>query len=180
MTSILNTPIRMKDESGPGSLTVVSIFQSRYGRIISFQTLAHGPADNLTVKDIQDDREIKPALSGTNISNIRGPELIGASGGKILIDQIGRYRIMMFGIRADFIFSLCPGTNVVLPHQTGDPGTTTPIALITKGISDPGTPIGLMAGLMNNLNLFYQHLILLFSLSGCSVNPLVITTQTNF
>lgn len=86
---------------------------------------------------------------------------------------------MMLRIGSDFKFPFCLGPNVIFPHQPGNPGPAADISLILQRIRNSGTPIGLVALFMNIFYLFNQHLILLFSLAGCSMNPIVITTSTD-
>ena len=87
---------------------------------------------------------------------------------------------MMLRISSDFKFPFRFRPNVVLSHQSGNPGPAANISLISQGIGNSGTPIDLVALFMDIFYFFNQHLILLFSLAGCSMNPIVITTSTDF
>ena len=86
---------------------------------------------------------------------------------------------MMLRIGSDFKFPFRFSPNVIFPHQPGYSGPAADISLIFQRIRDSGTPIGLVALSMDIFYLFNQHLILLFSPAGFSVNPIVITTSTD-
>lgn len=57
------------------------------------------PTDNLLIIQIFDHTQIAEALAGTDIGDIRTPDLISASCFEILIEQIRRDRKIMLRIR---------------------------------------------------------------------------------
>ena len=87
---------------------------------------------------------------------------------------------MMLRIGSNFKFPFRFRPNVVFAHQPGNSGTTANISLIFQRIRNSGTTIGPVTLYMDIFYLFNQHVILLLSLAGCSMNPIMITASTDF
>lgn len=48
----------------------------------------HRPADHITAKEIDNHRQIQPALPGADISNIGDPDLVGPDNGELPLHAI--------------------------------------------------------------------------------------------
>src|SRR5882672_5799289 len=97
---ILNTAVRMMDQSGAGVAAGQRHAQSRYTKA-RLQSFSHGPTDYHSAPQIQQDGQIQPALSRPNISNIATPGLIDAAcflNTKTTSQEIFGHRILMLRV----------------------------------------------------------------------------------
>ena len=83
--------------------------------------LAHGPADHLTRKEIQDHRHIQPALPGPDVGGIAHPCAIGSLDLKLPVEQVGGDRCPLGARRSHLLMPTALGCQLHLPHQASHP-----------------------------------------------------------
>jgi len=92
--------------------------------------LAHGPANHLAGEQVEDHGQVKPALAGRNVGDIRQPDLIGPVRDKILLEQVCRHRQAMLAVGcAHAIAARRPRPDTVLAHDPFDPLAADGLAL---------------------------------------------------
>ena len=53
------------------------------------QMIGHGPADDPAAESVKHDAEVEEARTSRHVGDIRYPETVRGSGGKVTVDQVG-------------------------------------------------------------------------------------------
>src|SRR5262249_50999435 len=77
----------MMDQAGSRALSLDCHGERGDGQF-GTHMLAHRPTHHLAGEQVEDHRQVEPALAGRDIGDIGQPDLIGAVGDKILFEQI--------------------------------------------------------------------------------------------
>src|SRR5215210_4613959 len=91
---ILAAPVRMVNQSWRGSASVDSHVQ-RIKHKRGPQIVGHGPADHSPGVGVQDEREVEPALPGTDVSYVCYPQAIRSFGGEVALHQVQSWGSML-------------------------------------------------------------------------------------
>ena len=91
--------------------------QSRDHRAFGAQSVAERVTDDLPAEQLQNDRQILPAALGPDVGDVAGPYLVGRFGAEILLEQIGRDRLLMIRIGRDLELPSGFGANEPLPNR---------------------------------------------------------------
>ena len=105
--------------------------------------VAHRPADNFAGTEIQHCGEVKPALAGGDIGDVRKPLFIGPEGPEVPVEQVVSNREVMQAVRrGDAEFSSGDGEYVIVPHAFFDRSAAGLMALDQKLGMDARAAIG--------------------------------------
>ena len=96
----------------------------RADRQVAFQAITDSPADNAPGVQVQDHRQIEPALAGPDVADVSCPFLIGLIGSEVALQQVWSdvERVIAVRRRLEFVCSF--NDNSVLSHQP--PNTPVP------------------------------------------------------
>ena len=87
----------------------------RPDRQIAFHAITDSPADHAPGMQIQDHRQIKPALAGPDIADVTRPFLVGPVGGEVALQQVWRDVEGVIAVRRRFELA-CPFNDLSLIH----------------------------------------------------------------
>jgi hypothetical protein len=129
------------------------------------------PTDYLSVEQIQENGQVQPSLVGRDVGNITNPGTIRSIHGKVLIQQVWRYRKVMSGIGCclEFLFGSRPYAG--LTHDSGDTVFPAPNPVIDKILMNFRCPIYTVACSMQNTNLGLQNPVLSASATLWTLEP---------
>jgi hypothetical protein len=115
---------------------------------------AHGPANDLPVKQVQCYRQIQPTFQSWDIRDIRYPALARSRNIKPPLQQVLSYRKGMNRVcrypKLLFVFR----DDSMLAHQTSYPISTTGMTRFIQFRMDSRTAIGLATSPMNSFDLY--------------------------
>jgi hypothetical protein len=110
----------MHDQTGLGPTP-----EPRHSQRVRNQLRAHvgleRPSHDLATEQIQDDRQIQPALVGPEIGDVCRPDLIGFRRREVTLQQVRRDRQIVIRVRRRDVLALVPCTNAMLRHQLANP-----------------------------------------------------------
>lgn len=115
LSSVLDTPIAMEDETGVGPLPVHRHVQGGQ-RKVGVDAMGECVANNFAGAQILDDGEIQPALGGWNVGNIAHPSLIWLDKGKATHQQIWGGGVAVVGVGGGLVCPFADGMDVAQPH----------------------------------------------------------------
>jgi hypothetical protein len=69
---------------------------------LAVQTIANGPANDLSREQVDDDSKVQPPFAGPDIGDVHAPFLVRSRGGKILIDDVWCDRPGMIAVSRPF------------------------------------------------------------------------------
>ncbi len=84
---------------------------------IAVQTIAGGPANNLSREQLDVDSKVEPPLGGPDIGDVYAPFLVRSRSGKILIDDVWCDRPGMIAVSRPFEPPLLPSLQAIFTHQ---------------------------------------------------------------
>ena len=108
MTSILHTPIRMKNEVRARVKPFPGLAKGGYGGFGSTHAIAHRPAHYHSIVQVNDNCEIQPALGSSDVGQVRYPNLAELAGRKVSVQKIGdiRYLCLLLVVKVNFLLRL--------------------------------------------------------------------------
>ncbi|SAK98745.1 hypothetical protein AWB75_07208 [Caballeronia catudaia] len=106
-TAILATPVAMDDQAR-FRLAAKPRHTQRVRHQLRAHVRLHRPAHHLTAKQVEDDRQVQPAVVSPEVRDVRSPGLIGASGREVALQQVRRDRqvVVAVGGRPEAAFGL--------------------------------------------------------------------------
>jgi hypothetical protein len=112
-----------------------------------FEVGGGGPADDFPAVEVHDGGQIKPALSGKDISDVADPNAIGRFGFWSCGQAIGRDGMRMIGVSGfGFKGTFLPGFELQLTHVAGDPITAARQTLAFEADRETRTAINFAVG----------------------------------
>lgn len=141
---------------------------------LALQVGRHRPADDPAAEGIQHDSEIKEPCPGRHISDVRNPQLIGAVGCEVPVDQIrGRTGSV---IRPGRNGALAPtdADKTCGSHQPGDPLATDRLARGFEFGMDAWGPIGALRHRVDRSDPAQQGGVAFAASRGSALSPSVI------
>jgi len=97
MASILNSPIRMNDQTGVGTPIPDGATQGCLHHL-AVQRTAERPSDDHPRKQVQKHRQIEPTAFGGDVTDVRYPHRVRSTGRKITLKKVSSDRVRMFRI----------------------------------------------------------------------------------
>src|SRR5215471_3244091 len=129
--------------------------------------LADSPANYAPAVEVQDGRDINPALMGEHVSDVGRPELVGRSRCRRLGQAIGRNRLVVMAVGGqDAVASFVPTHQALLAHQPGDAVAPVPPPLGAQMHLNARRTVGLATVPVNALNLLLELEVLLAAGAG--------------
>ena len=89
----------------------------RSERQITFHAITDGPADHAPGVQVQDHRQIEPALPGPDVADVTRPFLIGLISSEIALQQVRRDVERVVAVCLGFEFTCSFNDNPILTHQ---------------------------------------------------------------
>ena len=83
-------------------------------RAVCKAAIANGPADDAAREQVDDDGQVYPSFSRPDVRDIDAPRLVGAIGGKVLIDDVRRHRPTVLAVGGALEPALLARLDVVL------------------------------------------------------------------
>jgi hypothetical protein len=120
MSCVLTAAIRMVQQAGPRPSRGDRHAQCIEGELLG-DALIHRPAHHPAGEHVEDDREVKPALGGRNIRNVRKPHTIRRRRREPPAEEIGSQREVVAAVRGPTEPPLLAGTNAMVVHQPRHP-----------------------------------------------------------
>lgn len=82
------------------------------------QMIGHRPTDDAPTKRVENDGKKEKTRPCRHVGDIRYPQLVGAGGAKVPVDQIGSWSRISISNRGRESFSPCGALEVSLTHQS--------------------------------------------------------------
>jgi hypothetical protein len=144
-SGILAPPIRVVQQPRLGS-AMVDRHRQRLLREITGQPSPQRPADHRARVEVEDHRQIEPALRSPDIGDVPGPHLVGLRDRELAIERVRRDGQSMMGLGGGSPFLHGLGTNPFGTHEPRDAVLADAVPPLDQGVPDTGTAVGL-AGL---------------------------------
>ena len=103
MQAILAAAIRMMDAAFWWPRRAMAISNARI-RQIAIHSVADGPADHTHGMQVQNHRQIQPALTGPNVTDVDSPLFVGVIRHKIPVQQVWCNIELVIAVRGYFVF----------------------------------------------------------------------------
>src|SRR4051794_4363928 len=114
-------------------------------RQLGAHMVAHGPADDLAGRQVEDGRQVQPSLTGRDVGNVGQPDAVRCRCDELLLQQVGCDRQRVAAVSGAWP-ELATGerANTVTTHQPRDAATTRRPAFRTERRMHPGTAVTAM------------------------------------
>ena len=116
---ILDTPVRVEDETRSGMASADGGIQSGEGEVC-VNVVREGVTDDLLGTQIFDSSEIKPAFVSRDIGDIANPSLVRGVKRKVAHEQIRSNGMRMPGVRSRLVSAFAYGGNAKFIHEAMD------------------------------------------------------------
>ena len=128
-------------------------------RALPHQSIPQRPADHGTRVEVEDHRQIEPALRGPDIGDVPGPHLVGGRDRELAIARLRRDGHPMMRLRrgAPLLHGL--GPNPFSPHAPCETLFADAVPLLEQGVPDAGTTVGLAGLAMDHPDLCDEHTV---------------------
>jgi len=88
-----------------------------FDREVALQAVARAPSDDATREEVENDREVEPALRGPDAGDVRPPLPVRRICREVVSDEVRGDRPSMFAVRRPLEAPLLPRDQLVLAHQ---------------------------------------------------------------
>src|SRR3989442_1790589 len=160
LARVLDTAVRVMDEASLGAPGPESHAQGVEGER-PVEVRIHGPADNTPREQVQDGREVGPALSGPDVGDVGHPDLVGRRGREVPVELIRRDRMRVPRVGRHTEGPLSLALETFLSHQARHALTPDLLAIGLEILVDARTPVGLAARSVRRSNLDFERGIFL-------------------
>ena len=114
--TVLAAAVRVMDQTGRRPAQCNRALQRRQGQA-PFHPVTHGPANDFAREQVDDDRQIQPALCRPHIRDINASFFIGSIRCKVLLENVRCHRSTVITIRRHLKARLLTGFHAVFAHQ---------------------------------------------------------------
>src|SRR5580704_14224107 len=146
---------------------------------IAVQTIADGPANDLSREQVDDDSKVQPPLAGPDIGDVHAPFLVRSRGGKILIDDVWCDRPGMIAVSRPFEPPLLPNLQAIFMHQPRRSSSSHGEAAILQLARHPRTAISAVRQCERGSNVCQQHHVIALTPTGWPIFPCKIAALTD-
>jgi hypothetical protein len=156
----LAAPIRVVDEiARPRPLR--KSFAKRLEHERSVDSLAHRIPHDPAGEEIEDHRQVQPALQRREVRDVRNPCGIGSIDVEIPHQDVRRHREPVLGVRRDSETALSASLEAQLPHQSSYALARNAVTVLAKVTQNPRAPVRPAARRMRRRDLDLQTRIML-------------------
>src|SRR5262245_3589031 len=142
--STLTPAVRMMQQARRGPPTGKGHGEGVEGEVIG-DPFAHGPADGEAGAEIEDHRQVQPALLSRNVGDVGHPSVVGHGPGELTRQYIGGNGKRMPSVRRHPKPPAAPGGQSTRPHQARHPLATGPAPAGPQLGKNPRAPVALPA-----------------------------------
>jgi hypothetical protein len=133
--------------------------QSLQGQI-TFEAIAHSPANNTPGMQIHHHGQIEPALSRPDIADVASPFLVGKMGREVAVQHVRRNVEPVMTISRGLVFVGSHHVNAIVAHQATDTTVTNGQPRFLQLLSHPWPAITAKAQMMLFTDMGQQHHII--------------------
>ncbi len=119
---------------------------------VGLHAILHRPANHGTIEQVDDDRQVEPALGRRQVRDVGCPGLVRSGRLETSTQKILGDRQRMLGIRSGLETPLMAGTDTVLTHQALHARLARAEAPVADLVMDPGTSVGALGLAMDSLD----------------------------
>ena len=157
---VLDATIGMMEQAGFGTTRVNGLEHGLLNQG-GFEMGRSSPADDFSAEEIHDGGQVKPTLSGKDVSDVTDPNAIGRFGFWCSGQAIGREGMRMMGVGGfGFKGTFLPGFELQLAHVPGDPIAAARQALAFEADRETGAAINFAVGDKEGGESFSELLVL--------------------
>src|SRR4029079_17533267 len=137
---ILAAAVTVEEESG-GGLPKADGGVQGFADERGLHALAQAPADHFAREQVDDDRQVHPALPGPQVRDVARPRRIRAVHDELPLEQVGRDRQSVLGVGRRLVFPRALRPNAILAHQPGHTLAAHAVALLGEFALNARRPI---------------------------------------
>lgn len=105
--------------------------------------IGHRPPDDAAGEDVEDSGDVEPALPGPHVGDVGHPQLVGAIGFEVAVDEIGSRCSCLVAHRCARLSAAVNALQAVGSHEPGDALAAAAHALVAQRSVDPRGAVGL-------------------------------------
>lgn len=140
------------------------------------QVIGHGSADDPAAEGVKHDAEVEEARSSRHVGDIRYPEPVRGSGGKVTVDQVGSRARLSISPRRDRATTPMTGSDKAsLAHQPGYAFARVPLALFAQVGVDAWRAISLVRAEMDGADSLEQGCVRCPTRRGLPASPGIVS-----